>query len=222
MHWPCTRKQTMETRQSQEIREVIVSPLSARREAMALAAITGLIVLLMAVHFSMLKKQAGSGTIEPCQRRDVFLKNQAPLMYRSLSSVASDIIGLYSDTGKWPEIEDLRANALPPFAEVFLPTGLRGYAWQIHSGRGFTDYFGYNARAAELEKQGSDPLKDSFLLRIIDLSVREHPALPQSIRIEKDQSFLVQIWQYPAQRGYPGDDPAAKGWKWIIDSSQTP
>ncbi len=211
----------METRQSQEIREVIVSPLSARREAMALACIIGLIVLVMAIHFSMLKKQASSGAIEPCQRRDVFLKNQAPLMYRSLSSVASDIIGLYRETGKWPAVEDLKANALPPFAEVFLPTGLRGYTWQIHSGRGFTDYFGYNEKAAELQKQGRDPLKDSFLLRIIDLGVKGHPALPQSTRIKKGQSFLVQVWQYPAHREYPGVDPVVKGWKWIIDSSQT-
>ena len=212
----------METKQNQPIKEVIVSPLSARREALALAGVIGLIILAMGIHFSSLKKNLASATLEPCQRRDVFLKNQAPLMYRSLTSVASDIIDLREETGKWPEPDDLRENALPPFAEVFLPTGLRGYAWQLHSGKGFVDYFGYNERAAELEKLGRDPLRDSFILRIIDMTAKEHPSLPESISREKGQSFFIQVWQYPAQREYPGDDPAAKGWKWIINSSQAP
>ena len=212
----------MESNQREEIKEVIVAPLSARREAMALAGIIGIIILVMAIHFSFLKKQSHSNDLAPCQRRDVFLKNQAPLMYRSLSGAAADIIDLHEETGKWPDVPELKTNALPPFAEAFLPTGLKGYTWQIHSGTGFVDYFGYNAEAAELDKQGRDPLKDSFLLRIIDLRAKGHPAIPESTRIGKDQSFLIQVWQYPARRDYPGNDPASKGWKWIINSSETP
>lgn len=212
----------METRHHREVREVIVSPLSARREALVLAGVIGLIILVMGIHFSTLKKKSSSGALEPCQTRDIFLKNQAPLMYRSLSSVASDIIDLRNETGRWPAPADLKKDALPPFAEVFLPTGLRGYAWQVHRGEGFVDYFGCNARAAELAKQGRDPLRDSFILRIIDLTADGHPVIPQSSKIKKGQPFFVQVWQYPDQRKYPGNDPASKGWKWIINSSQAP
>ena len=204
----------------QSVREVIVQPLSARTEALSLCCAIALIVMLMAVHFYSIKKNSVDNSLEPCQRKDIFLKNQAPLMYRSLSSVSADIIDLYQDSGSWPEIDQLKSEALPPFAEAFLPTGLRGYAWTIHMGEGFIDYFGVNAKASDPENKVKDPLRDSFVLRIIDLECPEHPALPRSTPLEKGTRFYVQVWQYPAEREYPGPDPASKGWKWIVSSSE--
>ncbi len=202
-----------------DVKIVEVKPLSAGREAVGLAGAIFLIILLMGLVFSSHKKETGEAGTESFQIKDIYLKNQAPLMYRSLNGVSSDILDLRNDSGRWPTVDELKEEGLPPFASAFLPTGLRGYAWSLHEGQGYVDYFGYNARASSPEGQNSDPLKDSFMLRIIDLSGKSHPSLPASV--STDARFFIQIWHFPAVREYPGADPASLGWKWIVSSAQT-
>ncbi len=203
---------------NEQIREIIVHPLSARSEALLLTLAIAVIAGLMGLHFYLLRAADDNVTLLSSQRKDIFLKNQAPLMYRSLCTVAEDIVDIYDEQSKWPQVRELEQQSLPPFAEEFLPAGLRGYIWTVHIDRGAVDYFGINKNAAAGEK-AMDPLEDSFMLRIIDLEQPGHPALPSSVKPDSGRRYFWQVWHYPAERQYPGQKPAEKGWKWIINSS---
>ena len=200
-------------------KEVIVVPLAARREALALAGVILLIMLVMAVRFSAVRVTVQADSLKPYQRKDIALKNQAPLLYRSLRGVTGDIIDLREESGQWPEVELLQDEALPPFAAEFLPVGLRGYVWTRHVGPGWVDYFGVYQEVSAAIKKGLDPLEDSFMLRIIDLRSESHPHPHEISDNDAARSFSSQVWMYPGRRSYPGENVAAKGWKWIVSSS---
>ncbi len=201
-------------------RVVEVRPLSARREALILAGVIAFIVFLMGVRFHVVRQKAvESAGLRPYQQKDLFLKNQAPIMYRSLCSVVGDILDLYQDEGVWPSVETLKEEALPPFATDFLPPGLKGYVWTMHAGKGWVDYFGVNSDLNKKEKAGVDPLKYSFILRVIDLQKEGHPH--PHVRLDPSKKrFTWQVWVYPGPRKYPGADKLiAKGWKWVVNAN---
>ncbi len=197
-------------------REVTVRPLAARREALLLIAVLAVIILLMAVRFSALRVADNESTLKIYQQQDRFLKNQAPTMYRSLRSVAGDIVDLREDNGTWPDVDMLKNEALPPFADYFLPAGLRGYTWSRYEGEGWVDYFGVNPDTAIAEKEEVDPLDVSFILRILDLQNKEHPHPHYGKDSEAVQRYVSQVWMYPGMQQYPETAAIEKGWKWII------
>ena len=201
-------------------RVVEVRPLSARREAMALAGVIALIVALMAVRFYLVRhKTEASRGLKSYQVKDLFLKNQAPIMYRSLCSVVGDILDLYQDEGSWPDVETLKDEGLPPFDTAFLPPGLKGYVWKMYKGEGWVDYFGVNSDLNKKKKEGVDPLQYSFILRIIDLENQSHPHPHVNVDSSKKR-FVWQVWVYPAPRRYPGADQlVARGWKWVVNAN---
>jgi len=200
-------------------KEVVVQPLAARREALGLAGMIGLIILIMSLRFGAVEKTTTRESLQSYQQKDTVLQNQAPILYRSLLSVVGDIVDLYSDTGTWPDVSSLREETLPPFAADFLPPALRGYHWTRHAENGWVDYFGINEDIDGSEKENLDPLENSFILRIIDLSSQTHPHPHLGLDNDPEMKFSQQVWMYPETRKYPGEDIMGKGWKWIISSS---
>jgi hypothetical protein len=135
-------------------REVIVVPLAARREALALVLLISLIVFLMGLRFSSFKVVDAGNSLQAYQLSDLRLQSQAPILYRSLLGSVADILDIHEEDGRWPDIALLKDDELPPFASNFLPMGLRGYVWQAHASAGWVDYFGFNGNAGEAKKQG--------------------------------------------------------------------
>jgi len=202
-------------------REVLVVPLAARREALALIIIISLIVLLMAFRFSLVSSVDSRESLKTYQLSDLYLKNQAPTLYRSLLGVVGDIMDLREENGSWPDIALLKSEALPPFASNFLPIGLRGFVWERHASKGWVDYFGVNGDVASAEKEGADPLENSFILRIIDLQSEDHPHPHLGQDNDPAMRFSSQIWMNPQVVDYPTESLVERGWKWIV-SAGTP
>ncbi len=197
-------------------REVIVVPLAARREALALVLLIGLIVVLMGLRFSALKTVDTRKSLQPYQMSDLRLQSQAPILYRSLLGSVADILDFREEDGRWPDVTLLKDEELPPFAGNFLPMGLRGFVWQEHARTGWVDYFGFNGNAAEDTKQGKDPLKNSFILRIIDLQSDDHPHPHFGQHNDLTKRFVHQVWLNPQITDYPAGNLIEKGWKWIV------
>ncbi len=207
------------TANSVKVREVVVAPLAARREALALIGIIGLIILLMTIRFAAVRAPVSQKTLKKYQQKETVLRNQAPTLYRSMLGVVEDITDLYVEMGTWPSVDMLRDESLPPFAVDFLPTGLRGYAWTSHVNDGWVDYFGINQDVGKSDTKAGDPLENSFMLRLIDLRSAEHPHPHLGKDNDPAQQFSHQIWMYPEKRQYPGETVRKKGWKWIVSSS---
>jgi len=204
-------------------REVLVVPLAARREALALTGAILLIMLLMGLRFYLLPSNSKDVQALPAyQVKDITLKNQAPLLYRSLLSAIADIQDLRDEFGKWPTVAELKDEALPPFASNFLPMGLRGFHWAGYLHQGWVDYYGFNKDVGSEEKQGSDPLENSFVLRIIDLQSENHPHPHLGRDDDSKIRYSAQIWMNPQSVEYPGASLVAKGWKWIVQPVSTP
>ncbi len=203
-------------------REVLVAPRAARREALYLAAAVGLIVLLMGVRFYLLSSGKEALQEKPaCQLSDIYLQNQAPVLYRSLLGVVGDIIDLHQENGTWPDVEQLKEEALPPFAGNFLPVGLRGYVWKSYPHAGWVDYFGVNSEVgAGSENQAADPLENSFILRIIDLNSTEHPHPHAGNHGTPGQRYVGQVWINPRVTDYPGQELIKRDWKWVVGADQ--
>lgn len=199
-----------------EYKEFLVEPKGARREALALVGVIGLIVLLMALRFSQVSSNTSSEHIRPYQIKDLHLKNQAPTLYRSLLGSVADVVTLREENGSWPGIDMLKEEVLPPFANSFLPIDLRGFVWKVYEGDGHVDYYGINAGAAAAKKKGGDPLENSFILRIVDLQSKQHPHPHLGKDNEEGNRFTSQIWMNPQTTEYPGEELAERGWKWIV------
>ena len=206
--------------QKKIIREVLVVPLAARREALILLVVISLIILLMALRFSLVRSVDTGNTLKSYQLSDLYLQNQAPVLYRALLGSVADILDLREENGSWPDIDLLKTEALPPFAGNFLPVGLRGFVWQRHTGDGWVDYCGINGDTLSAEKQGTDPLENSFILRVIDLQSENHPHPHQGRDNDPAVRFTYQIWMNPQVVEYPGEALVERGWKWVVGSSQ--
>ncbi|HEB69907.1 MAG TPA: hypothetical protein ENI88_09860 [Desulfobulbus sp.] len=200
-------------------RVVLVAPLAARREALALIGAICLIILLMGVRFSLLPSAKDSRlSMQPYQMSDIYLKSQAPVLYRSLLGVVGDILDLREETGDWPDVGQLKKEALPPFATAFLPTALRGYVWERHGGKGWVDYYGINSDVGKADKEAVDPLANSFILRIIDLKSKDHPHPHFGRHNDPKMLYTFQVWTNPQTVDYPAGSLVERGWKWIIRS----
>lgn len=197
-------------------KEFLVEPKGARREALSLVGVIGLIVLLMGLRFSQVGSDASSEHIRPYQIKDLHLKNQAPTLYRSLLGGVADVVTLRKKNGSWPSINTLKEEVLPPFANIFLPIDLRGFVWKVYEGDGYVDYFGINAGAAAAKKKGGDPLENSFILRIVDLQSEQHPHPHLGKDNNVGERFTSQIWMNPQITDYPGEKLVERGWKWIV------
>jgi len=205
-----------------EYREVLVVPLAARREALALIGALLLIVLLMGVRFSLIPSTGDTIKALPSyQIYDITLTNQAPMIYRSLLTAATDIEDLRDESGDWPSAVRLKEEVIPPFDASFLPMGLRGFSWKDYPHQGWVDYHGINKDVGLEAKEKFDPLENSFVLRVIDLQSKDHPH-PHFGR-DKDPTirYSVQIWMNPQLVDYPGTSLVAKGWKWVVQQGAT-
>ena len=141
-------------------------------------------------------------------------------MYRALCSVVADILDIYQEEGRWPDVKELQQEELPPFARQFLPGGLKGYTWAEHVGAGRVDYFGVNSQLPDAKNKVSDPLTDSFVLRIIDLQEPGHPFPFAESDRESQRRFAWQVWIYPGHTSYPSSgDLISSGWKWILNAA---
>ena len=204
--------------QQKVIREVLVVPLAARREALILLVIISLIILLMALRFSLVRSDDSVASLKSYQLSDLYLKNQAPVLYRALLGSVGDILDLREENGGWPDIDLLKSEALPPFASNFLPIGLRGFVWHRHTAEGWVDYYGINGDVSSADKKGADPLENSFILRIIDLQSENHPHPHFGQDNDPERRFSYQIWMNPQVAEYPGQALVERGWKWIVSS----
>lgn len=202
-------------------RSVLVQPKAARREALILLGVIALVIFLMSIRFSMVASKDTHIRTLSYQMNNLNLKSQAPVMYRALLGVVADVIALREEAGAWPEIGTLKDEVLPPFANGFLPNGLRGFVWERHKGTGWVDYFGINATVASEKKDGGDPLENSFILRIIDLHSVEHPHPHFGKDTNARKRFTAQIWMNPKTVAYPETTFVECGWKWIVAKSTT-
>jgi len=199
---------------------IIVAPLAARREALGLAAAICVILLLAGLRFAQVAPEQAGAKLQTCQMQDIKLKNQAPVLYRSLLGAADTITWLRESNGSWPDVAALQMENLPPFAAKFLPAGLGGFSWELRQGAGWADYYGINKNTAAEAKAGADPLENSFILRIIDLqSGQPYPYPAAKQEPGKAERFASQIWINPKTADYPDGPPEERGWKWVVSGS---
>jgi hypothetical protein len=200
-------------------KEVIVAPKAAGREALGLAAAICVILLLAGLRVAQVAPKKAEEGFQTYQMQDIKLKNQAPVLYRSLLGAADTITGLREENGAWPEIATLQQENLPPFAAKFLPTGLGGFTWELRQGASWADYYGTNKNTAAEEKKGADPLETSFILRVIDLQAGKYPYPLAKQEQGQENRFATQIWINPKLADYPDGPPAERGWKWVISGN---
>jgi hypothetical protein len=202
---------------TQECQEVIVAPLAARREVVGLTFVICCILLLVGLRHAQVAPKKDVVVKKSYQIKDIRLKNQAPVLYRSLLGAVDSITWTYEAAGSWPEVADLQTDSLPPFVGEFLPAGLRGFSWEMHQGETWVDYYGANTEVAEQEKQGTDPLENSFVLRIIDLQAGRYPY--PYVQDAQEERFTAQIWINPHLVDYPKGFLAEQGWKWVVSGN---
>lgn len=201
----------------QECKEVIVAPLAAGREVLGLAVVICCIFLLAGLRYAQVAPTEDVAAKKSYQIQDIRLKNQAPVLYRSLLGAVDSITWTYEAAGNWPEISELQTESLPPFVGDFLPAGLRGFSWEMHQGETWVDYYGSNKEIVQEEKQGTDPLENSFILRIIDLRAGQYPY--PYIQDAQEDRFTAQIWINPQIVDYSVGPLVERDWKWVVSGS---
>jgi hypothetical protein len=184
---------------------------------MALMGALAIIVVLMALRFTLLTGEKAQREIKSYQRLDYVLKDQQPILYRSLLSVVDEVADLREQEGGWPAVELLEKESIPPFAKVFLPVSLKAYDWSRHGGESWVDYFGKYTVPEDQVNSRHEVL--TFLLRIIDLHTDEHPHPHQGVDYDKNLRYAGQVWIYKGYRPYTGKSLPEAGWKWIISPS---
>ncbi len=107
------------TTNSAKVREVVVAPLAARREALALIGMIGLIILLMSIRFAAVRTPESQKSIKKYQQKETVLRNQAPTLYRSLLSVIEDITDLYTETMEKLHASNMKLFSYPSEMKVF-------------------------------------------------------------------------------------------------------
>ncbi|MCI5143422.1 MAG: hypothetical protein D3909_17210 [Candidatus Electrothrix sp. ATG1] len=202
---------------AQEYKEVIVAPLAAGRELLGLTVVLCVICLCAGLRYVQVAPQEDVAVKKNYQIQDIRLKNQAPVLYRSLLGAVDSITWTYEAAGTWPDISELQTESLPPFVGDFLPAGLRSFSWEMHQGRTWVDYYGANTAVTQEEKTGADPLENSFILRIIDLQAGQYP-YPYVLDSQENR-FAAQIWINPHIVAYPTGSLAKGGWKWVVSGN---
>ena len=185
------------TSQNDTVNEVHIGPLEARREALAVCGMIFCVILLMTLRFSMISGSSTRDTLKSYQRFDgSVLKSQDPILYRNLLSAVGDITDLRLIEGDWPTVDDLISEDVPPFANAFLPMGLKNYTWTRYASKGWVDYYGVGVTNAETEKI-SDHIPISLILRVIDLKVKDHPHPHIGIDNDPKLKNSIQVWMNP-------------------------
>ncbi|MCI5208265.1 MAG: hypothetical protein D3910_05610 [Candidatus Electrothrix sp. ATG2] len=202
---------------AQEYKEVIVAPLAAGRELLGLTVVLCVICLCAGLRYVQVAPQEDVAVKKNYQIQDIRLKNQAPVLYRSLLGAVDSITWTYEAAGTWPDISELQTESLPPFVGDFLPSGLRSFSWEMHQGETWVDYYGANTAVAQEEKKGADPLENSFILRIIDLQAGQYP-YPYVLESQENR-FAAQIWMNPQVVDYSQGSLAERGWKWVVSGN---
>ena len=202
---------------NQEYKEVIVAPLAAKREIVGLSIVICCIILLVGLRHVQVVPEDEIIAKKSYQIQDIRLKNQAPVLYRSLLGAVDSITWTYEAMGTWPDISELQSESLPPFVGDFLPAGLRGFSWEMHQGETWVDYYGVNTAAVQQETKGTDPLENSFILRIIDLQAGQYPY--PYVQDTRENRFSVQIWINFQIVDYPEGSLAERGWKWVVSGN---
>jgi hypothetical protein len=202
-------------------KEIVVPPLAAGREALGLIVAICCILIIAGLRVAQVAPETVGDGIQIYQMRDIKLRNQAPVLYRSLLGAADTVTQLREESGAWPDVATLQQEDLPPFAAKFLPAGLSGFTWELRQGASWADYYGINKNTAAEEKSGADPLENSFILRIIDLQGGNYPYLLAKQEQGQLNRFSAQIWINPKTAEYPDGPLADKGWKWVV-SGNTP
>ena len=207
----------MSNTDTQECKEVIVAPLAAGREVLGLAVVICCIFLLAGLRYVQVAPKEDIAAKRSYQIKDIRLKNQAPVLYRSLVGAVDSITWIYEAASNWPKISELQTESLPPFASDFLPAGLRDFSWEMHQGETWVDYYGSNKEVTQEEKQGADPLENSFILRIIDLRAGQYPY--PHVQGTEDERFTAQIWINTQVVDYSEGSLAERGWKWVVSGN---
>jgi hypothetical protein len=202
---------------AQEYKEVIVAPLAAGREVAGLVVVICCLLLLAGLRHAQVAPKEDIAAKKSYQIQDIRLKNQAPVLYRSLLGAVDSITWTYEAAGAWPAISELQTESLPPFVGDFLPAGLRGFSWEMYQGKTWVDYYGVNKKVAQDEQQGADPLENSFILRIIDLRAGQYPY--PFVQGSQEDRFTAQIWINPQSVDYSEGPLAERGWKWIVSGN---
>ncbi len=196
------------------VKELVVPPLAAGRETLGLAVAICVVLLFAGLRFVQVAPKHGREELPSYQLRDIKLKNQAPVLYRSLLSAVDSITWLREAEGQWPSIATLQKESLPPFVDRFLPAGLRGcFTWELQQGASWVDYYGSS------KKTGADPLENSFILRIIDQRKGSYPYSVAQQDKGQDSHFAAQIWFNQHNAAYPKGPLEQRGWKWIVSSN---
>jgi hypothetical protein len=193
---------------SHTIKEIIVSPLDAKRETVGVLLTIELIVLLMALRFFLISSIEAPQYMKPYQRLVTMLTGTQRTLYQTLLSSVSEIEFLRNREGKWPAEALLKMEDLPPFAVAYLPKDLEEYTWVSYDRETWVDYIGNNP---------VDPKAHSFILRVIDLHADYHPHPRPGRDYDPDQKLAVQVWIYPeSTRPYPGERLTEAGWWWVV------
>jgi hypothetical protein len=206
---------------SSPVKELVVPPLAAGRETLGLLVALCVILLLAGLRVIAVAPKQSNHELQAYQLLDIKLKNQAPVLYRALLSAVDSITWLRESEGQWPNVATLQQESLPPFADRFLPTGLRGFfRWEEEQGATWVDYYGSSKNAvAAAEKAGADPLESSFILRIIDRQAGSYPYPVAPQEKGQENRFSAQIWINTNNAAYSQGPLDQRGWKWILSSS---
>ncbi|MCI5223461.1 MAG: hypothetical protein D3924_12515, partial [Candidatus Electrothrix sp. AR4] len=89
---------------TKEYREVVVAPLAAGREILGLSAAICLIILFASLRLAQVAPKNTESKKRAYQIQDIRLKNQAPVLYRSLLSAVESITWIYEAEGGWPDV----------------------------------------------------------------------------------------------------------------------
>ncbi|MCI5122212.1 MAG: hypothetical protein D3908_13675, partial [Candidatus Electrothrix sp. AUS4] len=97
----------MSNTNAQGYKEVIVAPLAAGREVFGLTIAITCIFLLAGMRYVQVAPKDDVAAKKSYQIQDIRLKNQAPVLYRSLLGAVDSITWTYESMGNWPEITEL-------------------------------------------------------------------------------------------------------------------
>jgi hypothetical protein len=198
-----------------EVRTVEVVPPSRRREADFVLGAAGAIVIgAILVIAPGGGAASGSHDLLPFQ---VLFRDAPPAvqrMYREMQEGLLEAERRRGATGRWPAVEPLAAEGIPPFAPAHPP-----YRWRLAQGGSIVNYVGMSE---------SDGAAFLALVQEPDPNAVEPPATAPldetHHRLADDTLLHVSIWYRPGQLRPPSTDlvtePAAGGWIQVLVGGQ--
>jgi hypothetical protein len=196
------------------IRTIEVLPPSARREAQVVLAVAAAIVvgavLVIAPGHGGVRDGARAGDLLPFQV--LFRDAPAPVerMYRELQEGLLEAERRRAATGRWPAVEVLAADGIPPFAPARPP-----YRWRLAQDGPVVNYLGH-----------PEPDGPAFLALVQEpdsgvVDPGAGAALDEFHHRLSDGTLLhVSIWFRAPAAGVPDDrplaQPAATGWTQVV------